>query len=141
MKYIINERQYKLLTEQEVEILRIPFEVFNNDWETLQKFLEKRGFPPYEITGVLDLGFSNIKSLGNLISVGGDLNLYDSRIESLGSLTSVGGYLDLEDSNIKSLGNLTSVGGYLDLQKTPLSNKYTEKEIQSMVEVGNYIYL
>jgi hypothetical protein len=29
----------------------------------------------------------------------------------------------------------------LDLQKTPLSNKYTEKEIQSMVEVGNYIYL
>ena len=101
MKYIITENQYKLLTEQEEKVLRVPFAVFNNDWDVLQKFLERRGNPPYEITD--------------------DLNLYKS--------------------NIKSLGNLTSVGGYLDLRDTPLSKKYTEKEIRSMAEVGGEVYL
>jgi hypothetical protein len=181
MKYIINERQYKLLTEQEEEILSIPFAAFNNDWDVLQNFLERRGNPHYEITDDLDLGDSNveslenlisvggslglsgtpIKSLGNLISVGGDLTLWNSKIESLGNLTSVVGSLGLDNTKIKSLGNLTSVGGdlylnntkieslgnltsvggYLDLRDTPLSKKYTEEEIRSMVEVGGKIYL
>jgi hypothetical protein len=160
MKYIINERQYKLLTEQE-DILRIPFKVFDNNWEILQKFLEQRGFPPYEIMDNLDLSESDVKSLGNLTSVGGsldlryceiedfgnltsvggDLILYESNIKSLGSLTSVGGYLDLRFSGIQSLGNLTSVGGDLDLGKTPLSREYSEDEIRSMVEVGGKVYL
>ena len=30
MKYIITERQYRLMEEQE-EILKIPFDAFNND--------------------------------------------------------------------------------------------------------------
>jgi len=121
MKYIINERQYKLLTEQEEEILSIPFAVFDYNWEVLQKFLEKGGNPPYEIMD--------------------DLDLEDSRIQSLGNLTSVGGGLYLSYSKIESLGNLTSVGGYLDLKDTPLSKKYTEEEIRSMVEVGSEVYL
>ena len=121
MKYIITENQYKLLTEQEEKVLRVPFAVFNNDWDVLQKFLERRGNPPYEITD--------------------DLNLYESNIKSLGNLTSVGGSLDLYGSKIESLGNLTSVGGYLDLKDTPLSKKYTEEEIRSMVEVGSEVYL
>jgi hypothetical protein len=120
MKYIITENQYKLLTEQE-DILRIPLAAFDNNWNDLQLFLERRGNPPYEITDDLDLYISNIKSLGNLTSVGGNLNL--------------------EDSNVESLGNLTSVGGYLDLRDTPLSKKYTEKEIRSMAEVGGEVYL
>ena len=49
--------------------------------------------------------------------------------------------LDLINSKIESLGNLTSVGGYLDLKDTPLSKKYTEEEIRSMVEVGSEVYL
>ena len=65
MKYIINERQYKLLTEQEEEILSIPFAVFDYNWEVLQKFLEKGGNPPYEIMDDLDLEDSRIQSLGN----------------------------------------------------------------------------
>ena len=161
MKYIITENQYKLLTEQEEKVLRVPFAVFNNDWDVLQKFLERRGNPPYEITDDLNLYKSNIKSLGNLISAGGYLDLYKSEIKSLGNLTSVGGYLDLINSKIESLGNLTSVGGdlnlygskieslgnltsvggYLDLKDTPLSKKYTEEEIRSMVEVGGKVYL
>jgi hypothetical protein len=161
MKYVINERQYRLLTEQEEQILRVPFAAFGSDWDVLQRFLERRGNPPYEIMDDLDLSFSKIESLGNLTSVGGDLFLGDSKIESLGSLTSVGGNLDLFGANIESLGNLTSVEGYLNLagskiqslgnltsvggnlmlRNTPLSKKYTRKEIHSMVEVGGNVYL
>jgi hypothetical protein len=140
MKYIINEHQYKLLTEQE-DILRIPLAAFDNNWDDLQLFLERRGNPPYEIIDDLDLSESDIKSLGNLTSVGGYLDLRDSRIQSLVNLTSVGGDLNLYKSNIKSLENLTSVGGDLYLGRTPLSKKYTEKEIRSMVEVGGKVYL
>jgi hypothetical protein len=161
MKYIINERQYRLLTEQEEQILRVPFAAFGNDWDVLQRFLERRGNPPYEIMDDLDLYRCNIKSLGNLTSVGGNLDLGGSKIESLGNLTSVGGYLDLSGSKIESLGNLTSVGGDLYLRgsgiqslgnltsvggglilrNTPLSKKYTRKEIHSMVEVEGDVYL
>ena len=141
MKYIINERQYKLLVEEEQEILQIPsLDVFG-EWETLQKFLERRGYPLYSVGGDLDLEGTNIKSLGNLTSVGGYLDLRETKIESLGNLTSVGGNLDLYGTNIKSLGNLTSVGGYLDLSRTPLSKKYTIEEIRNMVKVGGDIYL
>jgi hypothetical protein len=93
------------------------------------------------VGGHLGLSYSNVKSLGNLTSVGGDLDLRETDIESLGNLTSVGGYLYLRDSRIQSLGNLTSVGGYLDLRRTPLSKKYSEKELRSMVEVGGDVYL
>jgi hypothetical protein len=142
MKYIITEHQYKLLLEQEEQILRVPFAAFGNEWDVLQKFMERRGNPSYMITDDLDLSYneiedlgnltsvggnmylggSKIKTLGNLTSVGGDLFLGNSNIESLGNLTSVGGYLTLYVSNIKSLGNLTSVGGDLNLFSIPLSN-------------------
>jgi hypothetical protein len=160
MKYIINERQYKLLTEEEEQILRIPFAVFDNNWDDLQRFLDRRGNPPYEITDNLDLSETRIESLGNLTSVGGDLDLYGVNIEDLGNLTSVGGELDLRDTDIKSLGNLTSVGGDLYMYgteieslgnltsvggnlylNTPLSNKYSGAEIRSMVEVGGKVIL
>ena len=144
------------------EILKIPFVVFNNDWDDLQLFLKHRGNPPYEITDDLDLRYSDIKDLGNLTSVGGSLYLFRSKIESLGNLTSVEGDLNLiETLSIKTLGNLTSVGGNLDLRRseiedlgklkyvggdlnlryTSLLKKYTKEEIRSMVEiVGNIIY-
>ena len=103
------------------EIFYIPsLDVFG-DWETLQKFLERRGNPLY--------------------SVGGNLNLRRANIKSLGNLTSVEGNLDLNTTKIESLGNLTSVGGGLDLRGTPFSNKYSEEEIRDMVKVGGYIYM
>ncbi len=139
MKYLITERQLKLIKEDNIR--KIDFDIFNNDWALLQKFLERRGNPPYIITGYLDLFNSNIKSLGNLQSVGGYLNLYNTNIESLGNLQSVGGYLNLNNTNIQSLRNLESVGGFLDLRFTPLSRKTTEDEIRSQVEVGGIIYM
>jgi hypothetical protein len=144
MKIIITESQYKKLFKEEKEqkILKIPsMKFFNNDWFLLQKFLEKKGNPPYSLGGNLYLEESSVEFLGNLISVEGDLYLYNTPINSLGNLTSVGGDLDLLGTSIKSLGNLQTVGGYLDLRETPLSKMYTEKQIREMVNVGDVINL
>ena len=139
MKYIITERQLNLLKEE--EILEIPFEAFDNNWNLMQKFLEKRNYPPYKITRNLDLRGHEIKSLGNLISVGGYLDLYGTPIESLGKLQYVGGYLDLYETPIKSLGKLQSVGGFLDLSDTPISKTTTEEEIRSYINVSGNIFI
>jgi hypothetical protein len=102
------------------ESINIPtMEIFNNDWSLLQKFLKKRGNPPFLI--------------------GGDLNLKETPIKSLGNLTSVGGYLNLQGTPIESLGNLTSVGGDLDLQGTPML-KYNINDIHSMADIKGNIY-
>ena len=164
MKIIITESQYKriLKEEEEQKVLRIPsFKFFDNDWDLLQKFLERNGNPPYSIggdlflegtdieslgnlqsvRGNLDLSHTDIQSLGNLKSVGRDLNLNGTPIKSLGNLQSVGGNLNLIHTPIESLGNLTSVGGELDLLGTPLSKMYTKEQIRQMVDVGGGVYL
>jgi hypothetical protein len=119
MKYIITESQYKLLMEDKEEILRIPSVELFGDWDALQNFLEKRGNPPYSIGGNLKLEGLEIKSLGNLISVEG--NVYLRRLdylESLGNLTSVGGSLRLHQvRELETLGNLKSVGSDLTLNQ------------------------
>jgi hypothetical protein len=161
MKIIISESQHRRLFEEEQKVLHIPnIKVFGNDWSLLQKYLESKGNPPYSIGGNLKLWNTPIESLGNLISVEGNLLLRGSKIKSLGNLTSVGGVLDLSKSDIKSLGNLTSVGGeldlstsdikslgnlsyvggHLDLENTPISEKYSEKEIRQMVNIRGHIY-
>ena len=79
MKIIITESQYNriLKEEEEQKVLSIPsLKVFGGNWDLLQKFLEKKGNPPYTIGGNLDLFGKPIKSLGNLQSVGGYLNLW-----------------------------------------------------------------
>ena len=119
MKYLITERQLKLIKEDKIR--KIDFNIFNNDWDLLQKFLERRGNPSYILIG--------------------DLDLYSSNIESLGNLKSVGDNLYLSNSNIKFLRNLQSVGGDLDLRNTPLSEKTTEEEIRNQVEIGGDLYL
>jgi hypothetical protein len=144
MKIVISESQYNkiLKEEEEQKVLHFPsLKIFSGDWDLIQKFLERKGNPPYSIGGNLDLGDTLIKSLGNLTSVGGYLDLRHTDIESLGNLISVGGSLNLYGIPIRSLGNLKSVGGYLDLRGTPLSMMYTEKQIREMVNVGGNIYL
>jgi hypothetical protein len=122
MKYIVTESQYNRLEQELSPILKIPsLLLFNNDWESLQKYLNKKGNPKYSIGGNLYLDNTPIKSLGNLTSVGFDLNLHSSQIESL--------------------GNLTSVGGDLNLGNTPLSIKYSKEDIKNMIEVKGKIYI
>lgn len=96
-------------------ILNLPSLEYFGDWETLQKFLERRGNPFYSIEGDLNLMSVNVETLGNLVSVGGNLDLRQTKIKTLGSLTSVDGTLYLWKSSLTSLGNLTSVGCALDL--------------------------
>jgi len=126
---------------EEQDVLELPSLDYFGDWETLQKFLKKRGYPPYSINGDLDLRFTDIKSLGNLQYVGGYLDLQRTGIESLGNLQYVGGYLDLRVTDIESLGNLQYVGGYLDLEKTPLSYIYSYYDIRNIVNVGGSIFI
>jgi len=118
MKIIITEAQYKKLMEEELKVLHIPsLKYFNNDWNSLQEYLESERNPPYSIGGNLFLNpyQHKIESFGNLVSV--EKNLYytsSNDLTSLGKLTSVGGTLDIQGSkNLTSLGELTSVG---DLQ-------------------------
>ena len=103
------------------DILTIPGIHYFGGWDNLQKFLKSRGNPPYRIEDEVNLSRTSITSLGNLISVGGDLILFKSKIESL--------------------GELQSVGGYLDLRRTPMAKKYTEEDIRNMVDVKGEIRL
>ena len=136
MKYIINERQYNLITEEK-EILHIPsFNIFG-DWETLQIYLERKGNPLYTLGGNVDLSHSEIESLGNLVSVEGDLNLLGCyKLSSLGALTSVGEKLILSYSNITGLGNLTSVGNDLFLM-----NCLKLTSLENLTSVGGFLEL
>lgn len=136
MKYIINERQYKLITEEQ-EVLQLPsFNIFG-DWETLQIYLEKKGNPLYSLGGNVDLSHSDIESLGNLVSVEGNLNLLGCyKLSSIGKLTSVGNNLILSYSSIKGLGNLTSVGNDLFLM-----NCMQLTSLDNLTSVGGYLEL
>ena len=140
MKIIISESQHRRLFEEEQKVLRIPdFKIFGKDWDALQRFLESKGNPPYTLGGNLDLVGLNVESLGNLVSVEGDIYAYDTPLKSLGSLTSVGGLMNLNNTPIESLGNLTYVGGDLFLINTPMSNKWLQ--IKQMInKVGGDIY-
>jgi hypothetical protein len=150
MKIIITESQYKKLMEEELKVLHIPsLKYFNNDWNSLQEYLESEGNPPYSIGGNLNLVGLEVESLGNLVSVEHDLYAYDTPLKSLGNLTSVGGLLDLSNTQIESLGNLSFVGGSLVLKGTPLfpkdasprSKQRMEDMIRRKVYVqGNILY-
>ena len=140
MKIIISESQHKRLFEEEQKVLRIPdFKIFGNDWDILQRFLESKRNPPYSLGGNLDLVGLKVESLGNLVSVEGDIYASETPLKSLGSLTSVGGLMNLNNTPIESLGNLTYVGGDLFLINTPMSNKWLQIK-QMLNKVGGDIY-
>jgi hypothetical protein len=140
MKYIITERQYNLI-EQKKEILTLPFAAFSDDWWLLQKYIDRKGNPPYELTGDVDLTNFDLETLGTLVKVGGNLDLYDTPIKSLGDLEYVGGYLDIERSDLNYLGKLKYVGDFLNINRTPLLYEYSRIEIMQMVQVKGSIYV
>ena len=161
MKIIISEAQHKRLFEEEQKILHLPSAKVFGGWDELQRYLELKGNPLYSLGGDLDLQLTtSVKSLGNLVSVDGDLVLDGSEIESLGNLTHVGGTftmintpiktlgnltsvgrsLFMNGSEIESFGNLTSVGSNMFMRETPIDEKYSEEQIRQMIYVGNTIY-
>jgi hypothetical protein len=137
MKYIISERQYRLLTEDEDrKILKLPgLEVFG-DWEGLQAYLNKKGNPLFSISGDLNLRESRISDLNGLVSVGGNLDITESQIRSFNDLVSVGGNFKLRFTDVRSLQNLKRVGGDLD--------SYDNNSLEDLGEleyVGGYLDL
>ena len=161
MKIIITESQHKRLFEEEQKVLHLPSAKVFGGWDELQRYLELKGNPLYSLGGDLDLQLTtSVKSLGNLVSVDGDLVLDGSEIESLGNLTHVGGTftmintpiktlgnltsvgrsLFMNGSEIESFGNLTSVGSNMFMRQTPIDEKYSEEQIRQMIYVGNTIY-
>jgi len=161
MKIIISESQHRRLFEEEQKVLHLPSAKVFGGWDELQRYLELKGNPLYSLGGDLDLQLTtSVKSLGNLVSVDGDLVLDGSEIESLGNLTHVGGTftmintpiktlgnltsvgrsLFMNGSEIESFGNLTSVGSNMFMRETPVDEKYSEEQIRQMIYVGNTIY-
>jgi hypothetical protein len=164
MKYIITEDQLEKVKDK---ILKLSFDLFDNDWDSLQLFLKRRNNPPYILVGTVDLtegrdvetlgsvveiwgnlraGHSSLRSLGNLTKVAGSVNLSKSPVQSLGNLTYVGGRagLNLAGTDIKSLGNLTFVADDLNLKRTPFSraaNINTRQDILNKVFVGGTVFL
>ena len=105
------------------KLLKIPYTVFNNNWDQLQQFLERKGNPRYELVGNVDLNNrKDIIDLGNLVRVYGDLRLFGSPIQSLGNLEYVDGTLNLRRSSIQSLGNLKHVDWTLNLFETQIES-------------------
>ena len=118
------------------KLLKIPYTVFNNEWDLLQKFLERRGNPRYELVGFVDLSFrDDIFNLGNLVRVDGDLQLSWSSIQSLGGLEYVNGHLSLYSTPIESLGNLKYVGAKLDLAYSSIQS------LGNLEYVGDHLLL
>jgi hypothetical protein len=104
----------KILKEQE-EIINVPdLDFFDGDWEQLLEFTRGRPFKVHE-----DLNLKKFcpETLGNLISVYGELNLnYCENITSLGNLEYVRKDLYLERcENLESIGNLKHVGDVLSV--------------------------
>jgi hypothetical protein len=89
------------------------------------------------IDGSLSLRKTDIKSLGNLESVGGSLDLSETNLEYLGLLNSVGGSLDLFNSKITYLYYLQHVGKHLNIRKT----KIPCISINKLKSIGENLYV
>ena len=151
----------KILKEETEEVFVIPgLSFFPDEIDGLKNFIQKKNIKRWSldddvdfreygddltwieglvsITGFLDLERTEIKFLGNLQSVGGYLDIRSTQIKSLPNLQSVGSFLHLRGTEIESLPKLQSVGGNLWLNKF-LSEKYTNEEIRSMINVDGDI--
>ena len=87
-----------------------------------------------QINGSLYIGNTKVQSLPAGLRVGGHLNLSYTSIKSLPDGLRVGGNLNFSSTPIQSLPADLQVGDELNLRNTPLSKKYTEDEIQQMIE-------
>jgi hypothetical protein len=85
------------------------------------------------VGGDLYLGNTKITSLPQGLTVGGNLDLGNTQITSLPQGLIVGGVLYLYGTKITFLPKDLTVGGNLYLRYTPLSKKYSEKQIRQMV--------
>ena len=133
-----------------------PLGAFDNNYQMLLEFMDTLGNPKFKIAGDVDLEYSDIESLGNLVEVegrldlsytktitslpdnlhvGGSLDIYNTKIKSLPNNLNVGGFLDLRYTNIESLPDNLHVGGFLGLANTNI------KSLPDNLQVGGNLYL
>jgi len=144
MKVIISEEQLRLIVESENErkLLNVPGNLFYDKWKVILDNYKKKGFDGIKVLGGLredkedkdlDIIFDNV------VEVEGYLDLNYTNIKSLGNLEYVGGNLYLAHCRkIKSLGNLKYVGGNLFIDSSPLV-KLSDEVIRSQVEIKGEI--
>ena len=112
----------KILKEETEEVLEIPgLHYFPDGIDGLKNFIQKKNITRWSLDDDLNLSW------------------YEGDLSFLDGLVSIKGNLDFYGSPIKSLRNLKHVGGYLWLNKF-LSEKYTDKEIRSMINVDGEIF-
>ena len=131
----------KILKEETEKVLEIPgLHYFPDGIKGLKNFIEKKNIKRWSLDDNLYLSRyeDNLTWIEGLVSISGNLDLFGTKIKSLDNLQSVDGYLDIKGTQIKSFGNLQSVGYDLYLNKF-LSEKYTDEEIRSMINVGGTI--
>ena len=67
------------------------------------------------LVGDANFKYTDLTNLGTLEVITGFAyfqgSQYDSQVKSLGNLTTIGGYADFRNSQVKSLGQLTTIGG------------------------------
>lgn len=122
------------MREQEEEIITLPpFSFFAYDWNEVLEYADGRIF---RMNGDIDLVYRDIRTLGGLVEVDGNLNLRGSNnLLTLGKLKRVSGFLNLRYcTNLESLGELETVNGKLDLTEcislVSLDNlKYVGKDL------------
>jgi hypothetical protein len=94
------------------------------------------------VNGEFNLMNTKITSLpDNLTKVEGTLNLFKTLITSLPDNLKVNDGLNLGQAPITSLPNNLTVGGELFLRDTPISKKYTKKQLKRMLPGVKYIYI
>ena len=124
----------RVLREQEEENLsELPpiDDFFDSNWNLVLNFMNRYPNKKFYYHGDLNLRGSDIKSLGNLVRVEGNLDLYGNEsFQSLGNLEYVGSYLNLRYTKIETLGNLVRVEGDLDLMSC-----------KNLVSLGNLEYV
>jgi hypothetical protein len=111
MNYLISEKQYKLILENEQDnILTLNLESFDYNWNIIVNFLKKRGYPKWKTYQSLLLTDENITSLHNLVEVN-HLDIYYTNIKDLGFLKKVNS-LSFDPDLIENIGNLTEVNKF-----------------------------
>lgn len=134
MKYIINEDQLDRIKDR---ILKIPYVSVGNDWDLLQKYIDKKNNPPYILVGNIVLsGREDITSLGSLFGVEGDLKMNGTSVETLGNLVFVTGYLKCNNTPLESLGKLTSVNS-IDADNTQLNSLGNLTSVKGFISLKN----
>ena len=78
-----------IVTEEKKDgIMKLSYDVFDNDWDSLQTFLKRRGNPPYILIGTVNLAERrDVETLGSVVEIWGNLITTDSSLRSLGNLT------------------------------------------------------